>query len=350
MPCVAHGALGPPAAAPAAAEPRLQRHQVHAAGPRAGRLPPARRPAAHRRLRHRPRHSAVASSAPSSRNSIGSTRARRVARGLGLGLSIVERIARVLDHQLDARLDGRPRLAFLGRGAARAARLPARATARAADARRRRPARRHDGAVHRQRAEDPRRHGRRCSAAGAARCSRRRISTARSRRRCAQAQTPSGLLVDYHLDDGNGIDGDRRAARARSAPTCRPILITADRIAARARGRARARHPGAQQAAQAGGAARAAGAMARPRSRRRSSAQACREMAERPDDSRRFHWTPMSRLAMTRWAQCSGAACGHWPTSILAAAITAWVRLSTPSFCRIAETCAFTVASETPSS
>jgi Na+/proline symporter len=36
-------------------------------------------------------------------------------------------------------------------------------------------------------------------------------------------------------------------------------------------------------------------------------------------------------------------------TKFLAAAITAWVRLSTPSFCRIAETCAFTVASDTPS-
>ena len=50
--------------------------------------------------------------------------------------------------------------------------------------------------------------------------------------------------------------------------------------------------------------------------------------------------------------QCSdgAAACGHWPDSILAAAITACVRLSTPSFCRIAETCAFTVASDTSSS
>ena len=45
----------------------------------------------------------------------------------------------------------------------------------------------------------------------------------------------------------------------------------------------------------------------------------------------------------------AGAPCDHWPVSILAAAITAWVRLSTPSFCRMAETCAFTVASDTPS-
>src|SRR5262245_30246231 len=37
----------------------------------------------------------------------------------------------------------------------------------------------------------------------------------------------------------------------------------------------------------------------------------------------------------------------HCPASIFAAAITACVRLSTRSFCRIAETCAFTVASET---
>lgn len=42
--------------------------------------------------------------------------------------------------------------------------------------------------------------------------------------------------------------------------------------------------------------------------------------------------------------------CAQVPPSILEAAITAWVRLSTPSFCRMAETCAFTVASDTPSS
>ena len=42
--------------------------------------------------------------------------------------------------------------------------------------------------------------------------------------------------------------------------------------------------------------------------------------------------------------------CLDWPPAILAAAITAWVRLSTPSFCRMAETWALMVASETPSS
>ncbi|TCU65450.1 hypothetical protein EDE08_11364 [Bradyrhizobium sp. R2.2-H] len=45
-----------------------------------------------------------------------------------------------------------------------------------------------------------------------------------------------------------------------------------------------------------------------------------------------------------------GVPCVHWPPAIFAAAMTAWVRLSTPSFCRMAETCALMVASETPSS
>jgi hypothetical protein len=45
-----------------------------------------------------------------------------------------------------------------------------------------------------------------------------------------------------------------------------------------------------------------------------------------------------------------GMTCGHWPPSILDAAMTAWVRLSTPSFWRMAETWALTVASDTLSS
>ena len=49
-------------------------------------------------------------------------------------------------------------------------------------------------------------------------------------------------------------------------------------------------------------------------------------------------------------AQSTPAGEGRWVTPILAAAITAWVRLSTPSLSRMAETWAFTVASETPSS
>ena len=60
VPSSADGALGPAPAAPAAAEPRLQRDQIHAERPRAGRLPPPQEPPAHRRLRHRARHSGVA--------------------------------------------------------------------------------------------------------------------------------------------------------------------------------------------------------------------------------------------------------------------------------------------------
>jgi hypothetical protein len=46
---------------------------------------------------------------------------------------------------------------------------------------------------------------------------------------------------------------------------------------------------------------------------------------------------------------CSSATGCHCSGSIFEAMITAWVRLSTPSFCRMAETWAFTVASDTPS-
>ena len=132
---------------------------------------------------------------------------------------------------------------------------------------------------------------------------------------------PNGLLVDYHLDHGNGIEAIAELRR-RFGADLPAILITADRSPARARRGARARRPGAEQAAQAGGAARAAGAMAR--------AAGGGGGVDGIDQ-------PISQPRALR----------PWPTSILAAAITACVRLSTPSFCRIAETCAFTVASET---
>ena len=72
---------------------------------------------------------------------------------------------------------------------------------------------------------------------------------------------PSGLLVDYHLDSGNGIEAIA-ALRWRFGADLPAILITADRSPA-VREEARARDdPGAAQAAQAGGAARADRAMA----------------------------------------------------------------------------------------
>jgi hypothetical protein len=54
---LAAGAIRPLAAAPAAAEFHLERHQIYPARARAGRLPPPRTIAADRRLRHRRRHS-----------------------------------------------------------------------------------------------------------------------------------------------------------------------------------------------------------------------------------------------------------------------------------------------------
>ena len=59
VPCSLGGAIRPPPAAPAGAEPRIERHQIHARRTRAGRLPAPRRRSAHRRLRHRRRHSAI---------------------------------------------------------------------------------------------------------------------------------------------------------------------------------------------------------------------------------------------------------------------------------------------------
>lgn len=64
------------------------------------------------------------------------------------------------------------------------------------------------------------------------------------------------------------------------------------------------------------------------------------------DDEQETELSATSRASR----QPVGVPCFHCPPAIFAAAITAWVRLSTPSFCRIAETCALMVASETPSS
>ena len=56
------------------------------------------------------------------------------------------------------------------------------------------------------------------------------------------------------------------------------------------------------------------------------------------------------REQISAYASGAPASWIHWPVSILLATMTAWVRLSTPSFCSMAETCALTVASDTPSS
>jgi CheY-like chemotaxis protein len=94
---LAHRALGPAPAAPARAEPRLERGQVHAQRAGARGRAPARGPGRGRGLGH-------GLGIPVSKQKVVFREFQRldqgakVARGLGLGLSIVERIGRVLDH------------------------------------------------------------------------------------------------------------------------------------------------------------------------------------------------------------------------------------------------------------
>ena len=248
----------------------------------------------------------------------------KVARGLGLGLSIVERIARVLDHKVDLR--SAPR-----RGSRFSVEVPLSSAAPPSQAPRE-PQRVDRGQLAGIAVlcidNEPKMLDGMETLLGGWGCQRAEGAGSRDRhrgRRPTRKAAPNGLLVDYHLDHGNGIDAIAELRR-RFGADLPAILITADRSPARARGGARARRPGAEQAGQARGAARADGAMARAAGGgggvgRQSGFNA---RAARP------------------------AATGR--ASILAAAITAWVRLSTPSFCRIAETCAFTVASDTVSS
>ena len=294
--------------------------------PRAGRLPAARRQAAHRGLRHRPRHSVRQAATRFSRSSSGSTRApgSRAASASACRSSSASRACSTTRSTVA--LQRRPRLAaFRSTCRSRAALPSSRHGARGAR-RRPRAARRHRRAVHRQRAERSWTAWRRCSAAGAAASLKApdlETAVAAIAEVKVAAGRPAGRLPSRR---GQRHRRDRRAAPALRRASLPAILITADR-SPRVREAARAPwRPGAEQAAEAGGAARAAGAMAGAARGGggvdRTSAGKLRSGARR-------------------------TVCGHWPSSILAAAITAWVRLSTPSFCRIAETCALTVASET---
>ena len=185
----------------------------------------------------------------------------KVARGLG-PRPLDRRAHRARARSQDrAALGARPRLAFLGRGAAveRRCRRRRRRASRRASIAASSPASRCSASTTSRRSSTA---WRRCSAAGAAGCSRRRTSRPRSPRSREAQAAPNGLLVDYHLDGGNGIEAIAELRR-RFGADLPAILITADR-SPHVRDEARAqRHPGAEQAAQAGGAARADGAMAR---------------------------------------------------------------------------------------
>ena len=175
----------------------------------------------------------------------------RVARGVGLGLSIVERIARVLDCEVALKSDSRPRLA-VSPSKCRVD-TPRRSTAVARRRPRRcRAARRHGRALHRQRARHSRRHGNAAGRLGLPRAQGgRSCRGARGDRREA-VPSRTGLLVDYHLDGGNGIGAIAELRRRLVRRTLPAILITADRSRACARGGARRRHSSAEQADQAG--------------------------------------------------------------------------------------------------
>ncbi len=149
----------------------------------------------------------------------------RVARGLGLGLSIVERIARVLDHQVD--LDSTVR-----KGSVFRVELPAAAALPVEPAA---PVpviapHRLDGLFVLAIDNEPQILAGMEVLLGGWGCN---VATARDAREAAQkiqevGESPDILLVDYHLDEGTGIDAVVQL-RWKFGANIPAILITADR-------------------------------------------------------------------------------------------------------------------------
>ena len=164
----------------------------------------------------------------------------------------------------------------------------------------------------------------------------------------------TGLLVDYHLDRGNGVAAIREIRR-RFGENIPAILIT--RTAARsaaARGHRVLNKPVKPASLARGGGGENMAVLKKRAEKKESRCALARSMAHAADGGGGV-------IGISRLGRCGirrairgycadGVSCRHWPPAIFAAAITAWVRLSTPSFCRIADTCALMVASETPSS
>ena len=150
----------------------------------------------------------------------------KVARGLGLGLSIVERIARVLDHTID--LQSRP-----GKGSQFSVTVPI-APALPSDVRAGEPQRIDVSQVADMLVlcidNEPKILDGMATLLGGWGC---RVLKAPDLKAALAAvsdakATPSGLLVDYHLDSGNGIEAIA-ALRWRFGNELPAILITADR-------------------------------------------------------------------------------------------------------------------------
>ena len=153
----------------------------------------------------------------------------KVARGLGLGLSIVERIARMLGHKVEIE-------SVAGRGSHFSVQVP-RALTVPKEARRSEPRR-----VERRQLtglivlcidNEPKILDGMEALLGGWGCevlTATDLATALVRLGDAKAP-PTGLLVDYHLDRGNGIDAIAQLRR-RFGTDIPSILITADRSAA----------------------------------------------------------------------------------------------------------------------
>ena len=220
-------AIRPAAAAAAAAEPRLQRDQIHAQGPRSGRLPAPQG-----------RSCAFASMTPGSAFRPAKKQAifkefhrldegAKVARGLGLGLSIVERIARVLDHKIAV-------TSAVGRGSQFSVEVPLAPALPISQ----QPPRTARDADRVQLSDivvlcidndlaildgmDTLLGGWGCRVLKAP-------DLASATAAILEAKvSPDGLLVDYHLDEGNGIEAIKELRR-RFGADLTAILITADR-------------------------------------------------------------------------------------------------------------------------
>jgi signal transduction histidine kinase len=150
----------------------------------------------------------------------------KVARGLGLGLSIVERIARVLDHKVDLR-------SRLGEGSHFSVEVPGAAALPSqpvqSGAARMESSRLGDLTVLCIDNEPKILDGMETLLVGWGCAVLKAPDLKSAETTSAGAQSiPNGLLVDYHLDDGNGIDAITQL-RHRLGESLPAILITADR-------------------------------------------------------------------------------------------------------------------------
>ena len=256
---LAGGEVRPAAAAAAAAEPGVERDQIHAQGPRAGRLPAPPRAAAHRSPRHRARHPAL--QAPGDLQGVSPPRPGRQGRARPRPRALDRGAHRARPRPQDrGRFDHRPRVAVLGGRSALRQHSRQGAAARTFDMDRGQLAGIAVLCIDNELAILDGME----TLLGGWGCHVLKAPDLKSAIAALAASnvTPDALLVDYHLGDGNGIDAIAAAAPALRRRTGRHPDHRRPQPG-RARGGPRPRHPGAQQADPARRVARAAGAMPR---------------------------------------------------------------------------------------